>query len=388
MHLHAPSLIRGFVITAAMICLPLSMLTAAAEDTHPFAGYTAIRIGAEPRMMAALEGKTQILRSRGTTDSILIIVRTGNQGYASYRDLGSSHSCIAWMSDTVDASGSVIFGLGAARFGRGVRLCSQFSLRKLSDDRVLLDVNGLSRELPIVGHYPASTTDWNAAVVRQFTLHGHGLGLVGSEATTGRQGDRKFFGNMEHINLPVDGAGDSRYPEFVRAKYDAAPSNSGGQSYYFWASYDGRFREPRIPTRSSLEAGLFGKFGQPSIISDQVRKVLYLWANDVSGNPISDADEARDRCLMGETPTPMTMVSTYRPGIGPSNCGVMLLVNVEFSPGMNNIRETVASTYRMELFHGRALARRRAAFLMYDVQAFRAEIEGRIKANEEASPVF
>lgn len=361
-----------------------------AQDTHPFAGFTVIKIGLEPRMMAALEGKTEIRTGRETPESILIIVMTGNQGYASYLDLGSTHGCIAWMADKADASGSVVFGLGNARYQRrGVRLCSEFSLRKLSADRVLLDVNGLARELPIVGHYPVSATNWDVPAVKRFTLHGRGLGAV-SSATIGagaREG-RKFFGNMKSVNLDVDGDGVPGYADFVRAKYDAAPAEPGGASYFLWASYDGQYRQPQIPTRSAFESGLFGKFGQPSIISDEVRKVLYLWAHDVSGNLIADADEARNRCLLGREVTPRTVVSIFRAGIGPSNCGIMLTVTADFADGVNKVRETVAHTYRMELFHGRALARRRAAIQMHDIQELRAEIEAKIDANKKATPVF
>jgi hypothetical protein len=364
--------------------------TVGAEDTHPFAGFTAIRIGADPQLMAALEGKAEIREGRQTPGSILMVVVLDNQGYASYRDLASTHTCVAWMGDSIDVSGSVSFGLGAARYERqGVRLCSEFSLRKLPGDRVLLDVNGLTGELPIVGHYPDSVTNWDTAVVRQFTLHGRGLGPVGSEVSAaGAPADRAFFGSMANVNLPVDRAGAPGNRGFVRAKYDAAPAKPGGPLHYFWASYAGQYGSPRLPKRSALESGLFGKFGQPSMVTDQVSKVLYLWAHDVSGKLISDPDEAGDRCLVDQELTPRTAVSTFRPGIGPSNCGIMLIVAVDFGPDPNDSRETVAHSYRMELFHGRALARRHAASRMHGIQALRQEIEAKIEANSKMKLEF
>jgi hypothetical protein len=381
---------KKFVSTVVAFVMSVATVPIGAQQTHPFAGITTIKIGVEPRMMAALEGKTEIQKRDETPESTLVIVMIGNQGYASYRDLGSTHTCFAWMRDEADATGSTVFGLGTSRHERqGIRLCSEFSLRWLSTDRVLLTLGGLARELPVVGHYPASDTDWHESAIKSFNLYGRGLGAVGAETRlSSGNGDSKVFGNIEFAEVPVDGSGAPGFRDFVRIQYDAAPAEPGGASYIFWASYDGRYTAPQLPTRSAFEKALFGKFGPPSIVSDEIRNVLYLWAHDVSGNLITDEEETRSLCLMGQHLTRRSALSKFRPGLGPSNCGVMMTVLAEFADGVNNVRETVAHTYRMELFHGRALALRRAASQMSVVQALRTEIEAKIDANEKMKLEF
>jgi hypothetical protein len=367
------------------------IVTVHAQDSLPFSGFTVIKIGDDPQLMAALVGKAEISVFEQTRESLLIIVVTNGEGYASYRDSGpGGDTCIAWMGGQGARPDSTDFGLGAARYERqGIRLCSEFNLQRLSADRVLLELGALQTELPIVGGYEAAPINWDAPVVGQFTLHGRGLGPVSAEViASGGRANRKFFGNMENVNLPVNASGAPGYPDNVLARYDAAPAEPRGASHFVWAKYDGRYYPPRQPLHGAFEQGLFNRFGQPSIIVNEARQWFYLWAHDVQGIPIGTADEARERCLMGQNATTKTVAADFRPGVGPSNCGVMLTVTAATSYGSSNTGQAAVDVYRMELFHGRALARRHAAFQMHDIQELRAEIEANIEANRQMEPAF